>query len=421
MTRLRPPRVLTSLIPEPGATRVYGLAVLANTFGFGLVLTSSVLYFTRVVHLPVGRVGLGLTIAGLIGLAAGIPIGDLADRRDPRQVLRMTMLVQFAATAGYVFVRNFAGFVVVATVDMLALNAAESAEGALIRRVGGEDATVFRSATRAISNVGISLGAVGCGIAVQIGTPDAYRALIIGNALSFLAAWAVCGRLPRYEPLPRPEDGPRWGALTDRAFVAYAVHNAAMSLQYFVILLPLPLWVIGHTHAPRWSVALFLLVNTFIVIVLQVRVGTNVVTIRQGGAAMRRAGVMFLLSCSAIGFAAHLPAWPAFLLLAAAIVVHSLGETSHAAASFALDFGMAPAHAQGQYQGLAGLGIGVGAAAAPVVMIGLCLTYGVAGWIGLGVFFALLGLAAPAIARWGERTRPDAGLASAGEQVPATN
>jgi hypothetical protein len=30
------------------------------------------LYFTRVVHLSSGEVGLGLTISGLIGLAAGV-------------------------------------------------------------------------------------------------------------------------------------------------------------------------------------------------------------------------------------------------------------------------------------------------------------------------------------------------------------
>jgi hypothetical protein len=80
---------------------VYGLAVLANTFGFGLVVTSSVLYFTRVVHLPVGRVGLGLTIAGLIGLAAGIPIGDLADRgrADPPLIASTVMPWKIAVAA----------------------------------------------------------------------------------------------------------------------------------------------------------------------------------------------------------------------------------------------------------------------------------------------------------------------------------
>jgi hypothetical protein len=71
-----------------------------------------------------------------------------------------------------------------------------------------------------------------------------------------------------------------------------------------------------------------------------------------------------------------------------------------------MDFAMAPEHAQGQYQGLAGLGLGAAGAFAPIFMLGLCLTFGTAGWIGLGGFFAILGLTAPAIARWGERTRP---------------
>ena len=65
----------TALVPEPGPQRVYALATLVNTFGFGLVVTSLVLYFTRVVHLGSLQVGLGLTISGLIGLVAGVPVG----------------------------------------------------------------------------------------------------------------------------------------------------------------------------------------------------------------------------------------------------------------------------------------------------------------------------------------------------------
>ena len=394
------------LLPEPGARRVYALVALVNTFGFGLIITSMVLYFTRVVHLSAVQVGLGMTIAGLTGLIAGVPVGDLADRYGPRVVVRVTFLVSCLSTVAYLFIRDWGAFVAVATIDMLAMNANSAADGALLRRVGGEDATVFRSVTYAITNVGISLGAVGCAIAVQIGTPDAYRALIAGNALTFLGAWVVSGGLPKYAPLPRPDDGPRWGALTDRPFIAYAVHNALMSMQFFVMLTPLPLWIITRTRAPGWSVGALVLLNTLIVIAFQVRVGRNVTTIAQGGRALRRAGLLFLVSCCAIGFTGSLPGWAAVLVIAAAIVVHTIGELFHASATFALDFGMAPEHAQGQYQGLAGLGIGAAAALAPVFMLGLCLTYGTAGWIGLGGFFALLGLTAPAIARWGERTRP---------------
>ena len=88
------------LLPEPGAQRQYGLVTLVNTLGFGLVITSMALYFTRVVHLSTVQVGLGLTISGLIGLAAGVPVGDLADRHGPRTVVRLTLLVQFLSTLG---------------------------------------------------------------------------------------------------------------------------------------------------------------------------------------------------------------------------------------------------------------------------------------------------------------------------------
>jgi len=419
MLKLNPARALTALVPEPGPRRVYALSMLINTFGFGLIMAATALYATRVVHLSTGQVGLAMTIAGLVGLLAAIPIGDLADRRGPRETVRVVMLVQCLAAVCYLFIRNFAGFVVVATVDMLSINAALAADGALLRRVGGQDAAAFRARTQAIVNVGISLGAVGCGVAVQIDTPDAYRALFIVNALTFLAGFVILKRLPRYEPLPKPQAGPRWGALTDKPFVAYTALAGAMFIQYFVIIFMLPLWILDHTHAPRWSISLFLLINTILIVLFQVRVGRNVKTIRQGGAAVRRAGMIFLLSCSAMGLAAGLPGWAALLLLAGAVALHTYGELWHSSGSFALDFGLAPAHAQGQYQGLAGIGTGAGQAAAPVLLIGVGLSLGRAGWIGLGACFALISLTAPAIARWGERTRPAAPQPSNPEHATA--
>jgi hypothetical protein len=49
-----------------------------------------------------------------------------------------------------------------------------------------------------------------------------------------------------------------------------------------------------------------------------------------------------------------------------------------------------------------------GQALSPLILIGLVLSAGRLGFILLGAWFVLLGLAAPAVARWGERTRPAA-------------
>jgi MFS family permease len=397
-------------VPERGPRRPYALSVLVTMFGFGLVMTATPLYATRIVGLSARQVGLGMTISGLIGLLAAIPMGDLADRRGPREVVRAAILVQAVSAAGYIFIHGFAEFVAVTTVSMLSMNAGMSADGALLRRLGGEEASAFRASTQAITNVGISVGAVGCGVAVQLSTPTAYRTLFAVNALTLIASWAILNRLPRYEPLPKPDEGPRWAALADRPFVVYTALAGFMFMEYLVTVLLLPLWVVDHTHAPRWSVSLFLLINTVLVVLFQVRVGSKVQTVRQGGTAMRRAGVIFLLSCSAMGLAAGLPGWAALLLLAAAVALHTYGELWHSAATYALDFGLPPAHAQGQYQGLVGIGTGAGQAAAPILLIGLCLSLGTAGWVGLGASFALVGLTAPALAAWGARTRPSSSI-----------
>jgi MFS family permease len=417
---LNPVRSVTSLIPDPGPERTYALSVLINIFGFGLIMTAIPLYATKVVHLSTAQTGLGLTIAGLIGVAATVPVGDLADRRGPRGTVQAVMLVQAAAAICYLFVHNFAGFTIVATIDTLSMNASLSADGgALLRRVGGEDAAEFRARVQAIINLGISLGIVACGVAVEVGTPIAYRTLFVANAVTFLAAWMVVRRLPRYEPLPKPEGVRRWEALTDKPFVAYTLLSGAMFIQYFVIILLLPLWVVDHTHAPRWSISLFVLINTVLVVLFQVRIGRNVKTLSQGGSALRRAGIVFLFSCSAMGLATGIPAWATLLLLAAAVALHTYGELWHASGSYALDFGLAPQHAQGQYQGLAGIGTGLGQAAAPVLLIGVCLSLGRIGFFALGACLALIGSAAPAVARWGERTRPAEQTADSGQPVTA--
>jgi hypothetical protein len=418
MSKLGPPRALVALVPPSGPQRVYGVSLLVNTFGFGLVFTSMTLYFTRVVHLSTEQVGVGMTIAGLVGLLSSVPAGDLADRRGPREVVRASVILQFLATVGYLFIHDFVAFVVVASVEMISISATESANGPLIRRIGGENAAGYRSTTRAISNVGTSLGALGCGAAIEIGTPTAYRTLIAVNAATFLVAWAILGRLPHYPALPQKEGGPRWGALTDKPFVTFTALSSLMTIQYFVILMSLPLWVVDHTHSPRWSVPGFLLINTVMVALLQVRIGKDVKTVGQGGVALRRAGVLFLISCSAIGLATGLPAWAALLLLVAAVAVHTIGEIWFSSGGFAVTFGLPPANAQGQYMGVATIGFGAGLAIAPVLLIGVVLSFGRLGWAGLGVGFLLLGLAAPAVARWGERSRPaEAEAADAGKDV----
>jgi MFS family permease len=386
------------------------LSSFVNRVGNGLFNAASVLYFILIVELPPAQVGLGLTIAGLIGLLAGVPAGHLADRHGPRAVVLTALAVQTATMVAFVFLRSWTEFALIMTLDRLAASAYNAARGALVARVSGDRPAVFRAKLRNVNNFGVVLGTLGAAFAIQIGTRAAYTALILANAASFLLCALLHLRVPNYEALPKPKQHRRWAGLRDRAFITFAAFDGAMGLQYQAVSLLLPIWISKHTHAPRWTVAAVYAVSSGVCMLVQTRIGSKVETLRQGGTAFRRAGLIFLIGCPLVALATDVPAWVAPALLILAIALYSIGEVYQSSAGFALGFGLAPDHAQGQYQGLLGLGFDAGQAVAPIVLTTVVLGLGQSGWLLLGVFFAALGLAGPPLAAWGERTRPDVRL-----------
>jgi MFS family permease len=397
---------LKTLVPEPGARRRLGLGTGIYNIGTGMFMTSSVLYFTEGLGLSVTEVGLWLAVAGLIGLFAGVPMGHLADRRGPRGVAALSLVVLAVTMVAYVFVTHIWMFVVVTVVEMLATAASRASRGGLIRRVGGEGAAAYRSQLRAIENAGVGIGAAIGGLALTLHTLAAYQVLFVANAATFLIGALVTAMLPYFEPLPAPP-GTRPGvALRDKPFIAYTILNGVMSLQYAVITFALPLWIAMETNAPRWMVGAVLIVNTIGVVALQVWVGKKVNTVRQGAAAMRVAGLVFLVACGGVAVSSGLPAWASAAVLLAAVAVHSVGEMCHAAAVFALSFELAPAHAQSEYVGLQDMGLGAAFAVAPAVLGFLCLGIGQVGWLMLGGMLTAAGLATVPVVHWAIRTRP---------------
>ncbi len=389
---------------DSGPERVLVAASFVNRVGNGLFNAASALYFTLVVGLPAAQVGAALTVAGVIGLCAGIPGGHLADRRGARMIMMLALVVQAASMAALVLVENWAALTVVATVDQIAAAVAGAAWGALVVRVGGERPAVFRAKLRTFVNLGVVLGTLGAGLALAADTRGAYVALILGNAASFALCAALLLLLPRY-PVVAPPRQRRWLVLTDRPFLVFTALYGAMGLQYPVVSLLLPIWISEHTESPRWTVAALFAVNSAFCVLTQTRIGSRIETPYDGGRAFRTAGLLFLLSCPMMALAAYAPVWSAAGLVLAAVFVHSLGEVWESSACFALGFGLAPDHAQGQYQGVLGLGFSAGQALAPAILTTVVLGLGTAGWLLLAAFFAALGAAGPPLARWGVRTR----------------
>ncbi|MGW5093850.1 MFS transporter [Streptomyces nodosus] len=406
---------MTPLLPDAGPQRVIAVSNFVYTIGSGLYLTAGVLYFTQAVRLPAGQVGLGLGIAGLVSLALGIAVGHLADRRGARGVYAATLVVQALATAGFVLADSFGTFVLAVCVATGAKAAGLAARSPLIRHYGGERPQEFRAYLRAVTNVGISLGALLAGWVVQVGTHTAYQLMVIGNAVALAAAAAVLVLLPSIAPMATA-GGPRWSALRDRPYLVLTLIDGVMAVQFKVLTVALPLWLFAATSAPRWMVSGTMVTSTVIVVVFQVRASRAVDSPSAGGAAYRRSGVAFLASCSLISLAAGIPAPLAATLLMIAVVIHTVGELWHSAAGFEVSFALAPQHATGQYLGVFGLGAGLAEAVGPWLLISLCITWGRPGWYVVGALFALTGLAAPSAVRWAQDCRQGGQVASHGRR-----
>ena len=400
--------VARGLVPDKGPRRTLALASFVNMIGNGMYMTGAALFFTRSVGLPVAQVGIGLGIAALVGLLAGVPIGHVADRRGPRETYLITLSIQAVVMAALVLVQSFWLFLILVCLTQLSNSASMASRGPLIRRFAAPHVTKFRSYLRASNNLAGSMGAAAAGIAVQLDTDTAYTVLILGNSLTFVASALVIRRLPSLPPLPKPPMTARWIALKDHPYITVTLLDGIMSIQGQVLLFALPLWIFLHSDAPRWLIGASAVINTLMVVVLQVRASRGVDTNVAATKAMRRASLAFLAGMALIAATGELSPWLAAVLIVGGVVMHTIGELWHSAASFELSFGLAPAHAQGQYSGLYGLGQGLSNAAAPPLLALLCITWGAPGWLVMGGIFVVVGLTIPYAVRWAERTRPEA-------------
>lgn len=397
--------VARGMLPETRAKRAFAAATFINQIGKGIFIAGSALFFTRSVGLPVTQVGFALGAAALIGLAAGIPVGRVADRRDPRDVFRIAVIVQALAVAGLVFVRSFPSLIACLCVAELAVGAGTAARGPLTRALGAPSPTRYRAYLRALNNIAVGCGALAAGVAVQVGTRTAYVTLILGTAVAFLVSAVLASRIPPVAPVAAPPGGSRWPALKDKPYVTLTALDGIMSIQNQVLIFALPLWIIGHTDAPRWFVGGSVAVNTALVVCLQVRVSRGVDNNAAAGRVARRAGAAFLLASALIALAGGAPGWVAVVVVVLGVVALTVGELWYTAASFELSFGLAPEHAQGQYSGLFAIGQGLSNAIGPPMLGVVCIAWGEPGWFALGALFLVAGQVIPLVVNWSDRRR----------------
>ncbi|KNB50678.1 transporter [Streptomyces caatingaensis] len=369
------------------------LVALVDRTGSGLWAATSVLYFTHVAHLSVGRVGALAAVAGCAGLAGAPAGGRLADRFPVTRVLLAFQLLRAAASLGMLTGDAFWPLLVCSAAGGFGDRAASVLTKLYASRVAGADRVRYQAVNRTVANVGWTVGGLGAAAALAAGTTAVYRLLLLGDALSFAAAallTARCAELPAAAPTPAaaPDGAGPAGPWRDRTYLAYVVTDAVLFLDDAVFKVGLPLWAVHATAAPDGAVPLLLMVNTVMVVALQVplaRFGTTTAAARR---LLLPLSLAFAAGGVALAASAVRGAALATVCLALGAAAFTLAEMLHAVVSWELSIALAPDRAQGAYLGVHGLAQASQRAAGPLAVTAAVAT-GPLGWGLFGTAIAL--------------------------------
>ncbi|MFJ4504033.1 MFS transporter [Streptomyces sp. NPDC088864] len=401
MRKRQEPGLFAQLRNPPGGrdARIMLRALAVDRTGTGLWAASSVLYLTFVTHLSAQQIGVLFGAAGVAGIAGSPLAGRLAGRLPVRTLLIGCHLLRLVTLTLVLLCTRFEALLVVVAVTYLGDRAAKTLEMLFATRAAGDRRAAYQALSRSASNAGYGFGAGLAALGLAVGTTDAYRALIIGNALSFVVAaglvWRTSGPGARTAGEPHPATaGPvrPKGPWRDRGYLRFVLLDIPMNLDDSIIGVGLPLWLVSETSAPHALVPAFLVINTVLVVLLQLAVSRRAEGPRGAVRALGLYGVLMCVCCALPAWAASADAWTAAIVLLAAAVLVTMAELMRSVSSWELAVLLAPPGERAAYLGVAGMSQSIQKSAGPPLLTGVVMAAGPAGWLALGA--AVAGLAA---------------------------
>jgi MFS family permease len=401
---------LTKAMPATRESRIIAVNALVGSVGTGMFLAGSALYFTRFAGMSETQLGVGMALAGVVGLLTAVPMGRLADRFGPRTMLMIVCLWRFVGYLAYLSVHGFGQFVVTACLLFVMDRAGQPLNQTLVSQlIVGAERNRTMGFIRALRNLGFTVGFSLAGIALTADSATLFRWLFIGNAISFLFVFSLIAMLPKVRPVAAGGADDKAPAtilppIRDLRFVAVTASNGVLFLHDAVLITVLPLWVAEHTASPIWMITVLVTTNTVITVLCQVRATRHIDDMASARRATTRSAALLTLSCFAFALSGMvgLPAGAAAALVAALLLL-TVAELLHSASSWEISFAMSPEAAQGRYLSFFNVGFSMAEIGGPAVILWLLSRTGPAGWLILAATFPL----AAALSWLGTRPRPE--------------
>ncbi len=384
---------------QPGPAAVTGpvyLVAFADAAGLGLYLAISAVFLSRAVRLPDREIGLVLGGAGLASMAGTVPVAQFAQRYGLRRSLVMLSLARAAAFGGLACAGGFTTALLAAAVGgLLNRGIAPLIQAVLIAGADQAAAVARLARLRAVRNAGLAAGGLPAGAAVTIGTQWSYRSVVAGTAVLFVSCAVASRRLPAAGRSRRPASR-HPGSQMSPVFLAIVALFGALTLATILLGVGLPLWITQDTRAPAWSIGLIQILNTLLVVVLQVRVSKGSEQPRRGRRMMFAGGWLAAAGAAAAPLSGLGRGAVPLGAVVLTVLLMTMAELYISAGAMSLALAHTPPARRTTYLATFNLGFAAATVVGPA-LVSAGLGSGRPGWYAWALAFGLLGSASLAV------------------------
>jgi len=396
------------VLPPPGLPRALALQSVIFAVGSGTYMTGSVVFFTLYVGLSPVQIGIGLSVAGLVGLVTSFPLGHFADRLGGRRTWVGGALMGAAAFAFYPLTTGFWSFLIVLTVEALAEVIANSGRAVYTAAALPREIRVRAMAfNRAYLNVGFTVGSGLGAAALALDSRRGLLLLMLANAAGLVVNAIFVARMPPATAVPREATEKRpspWGVLRDHPYTALAAVLGVVGLHQTIFADLLPLWAITMTDAPKPVLGALFALNTVLAVALQVVATRGADSLGGSTRLLRRAALATALACPVIALSGGTHGWVTIGVLAGGVVLTTATELWSSAAQWYFQTEVPPPEQRGAYTGASRSVFGVARMAGPASLTFLAIRTGGWGWWVIAALFGASAVAAGPVVAWLGRT-----------------
>jgi MFS family permease len=378
-------RVLDRLgFPAIGPHRRFVTAIAVDAVGSGVFMPVCVLYFLVTTDLSLLQVGGAISLASLVSLPAGPLLGGVVDRIGAKQVLLAGNLLQGVGFAAYLLTDSFVALTLWTVVVTLGRTAFWGSYGNIVAAISvpGEREKWF-GFLGALRNVGFALGGLVSGVAITIGTPTAYAAVVVANVVSYGLAFGLLLAVPATASAGHRQPDGAWGVvLRDRPYRLLWATQLAYSTSMMALNLAMPVYATTVLGLPGWVTGAVFTINTVMVGFgqgLVVRAMTGWVRWR----VLLLTNAVFASSFLVMMGASRLSVTLATAVVLVGSVVYTCGEVLGGPVHGALSAEAAPDHLRGRYLALIQLAWNLAGTIAPVSFAWLLQRGAAPIWFGL--------------------------------------